>query len=76
MSEDKVATYKEAYETWQKHLMGLHEFFLEHKRIDPVQLKGLLNREARWKRRYDEARLRLLGIEEESPATDDEDEDS
>jgi len=35
-----------------------------------VRLKGLLNREARAKRRYDRARLRLLGIEEEGPFSD------
>jgi hypothetical protein len=30
--------------------------------MDPPRLKGLLNREARAKARYDEARLRLLGL--------------
>ena len=66
MNEDKVAAYKEAYETWQKHLAQLHEVLLEHKRLDPLRLKGVLNRESRSKRKYDVARLRLLGIEEES----------
>lgn len=74
MSEDRVAAYREAYEAWQKHLTGLHEFFLEGKRLDPVRIKGLLNRESRAKRRYDEARLRLLGIEEEGEAEEDEEE--
>ena len=37
----------------------------EGKRLDPIRLKGLLNRESRAKRRYDLARLRLLGLEEE-----------
>lgn len=72
MSEDKVAAYKEAYETWQRHLAALHEFFLEGKRIDPLRMKGVLNREARSKRRYDAARLRLLGIEEEGPLDEEE----
>jgi hypothetical protein len=43
-----------------------------------VRLKGLLNRESRAKRRYDQARLRLLGIEEENASFIDdsaEDED-
>jgi hypothetical protein len=71
-SEDKVAVYKEAYDTWQRHLGALHEFFLEKKRIDPLRLKGVLNREARSKRKYDQARLRLLGIEEDGPFADDE----
>jgi hypothetical protein len=75
-TEDKVAAYREAYETWQRHLAALHEFFLEKKRIDPLRLKGVLNREARSKRKYDQARLRLLGIEEDGPfGADDEDED-
>jgi len=65
--EDRVADYREAYAAWQKQLAGLHEVFLESKRLDPVRLKGLLNRESRAKRRYDRARLRLLGIEDDSP---------
>jgi hypothetical protein len=72
-SEDKVAVYQEAYETWQRHLVPLHEFFLEKKRIDPLRLKGVLNREARSKRKYDAARLRLLGIEDDGPLFDDGD---
>ena len=71
-SEDKVAAYKDAYETWQRHLAPLHEFFIEKKRIDPLRLKGVLNREVRSKRLYDQARLRLLGIEEEGPFGADE----
>jgi hypothetical protein len=74
-SEDKVAVYRDAYETWQRHLAALHEFFLEQKRIDPLRLKGVLNREARSKRKYDQARLRLLGIEEDAPLFDDGDDD-
>ncbi len=77
--EDKVAAYTEAYETWQRHLAALHEFFLEKKRIDPLHLKGVLTREARSKHKYDAARLRLLGIEDDgmsladaaAPADDD-----
>jgi hypothetical protein len=71
-TEDKVAVYKEAYATWQRHLAVLHEFFLKKKRIDPLRLKGVLNREARSKRKYDQARLRLLGIEEDGPFGDDD----
>jgi hypothetical protein len=74
--EDRVGVYKEAYETWQKHLSGLHEVFLEGKRLDPLRIKGLLNRESRAKRKYDVARLRLLGIEEEDDSLiDDSEED-
>ena len=72
---ETLAEYREAYDTWQKHLTGLHAVFLEGNRLDPVRLKGLLNRESRAKRRYDHARLRLLGIEdEEDPGEEDGDE--
>jgi hypothetical protein len=72
---ETVAEYREAYEAWQKHLSGLHAFLLEGRRLDPLRIKGLLNREARAKRRYDAARLRLLGIEDEGDLLDDDDTD-
>jgi hypothetical protein len=75
MNDDRVEAYKEAYETWQKHLAAVHELLLEHKRMDPLRIKGLLNRESRSKRKYDLARLRLLGIEEDAEPSPDEDED-
>jgi hypothetical protein len=76
MAEDKVTEYRAAYETWQRHLEALHAFFLDKQRIDPLRLKGILVREARSKRKYDVARLRLLGIEEDGPfAGGDDDED-
>jgi hypothetical protein len=76
MAEDRVTEYREAYDAWQKQLAGLHDVFLEGHRLDPVRLKGLLNRESRAKRRYDRARLHLLGIEEDEPFSDsDEDGD-
>lgn len=53
-----------AWEDWQAQLAKLHAFFLDGERIPPQQMKGLLNREARAKERYDQARRRLLGIEE------------
>jgi hypothetical protein len=74
-SNDNRIAYREAYEAWQRQLTGLHEVFLEDKRLDPVRLKGLLNRESRAKRRYDLARLRLLGIEEEDASFIDDSED-
>lgn len=54
--------YREAWEAWQKQLARLHEVFLEGEAIAPPQLKGLLNREARAKERYDAAREALLGL--------------
>jgi hypothetical protein len=71
--EETIQAYREAYETWQRQLTGLHEVFLEGKRLDPIRLKGLLNRESRAKRRFDQARLRLLGIEEEDIVDEAED---
>ena len=56
------AEYEAAYEAWQRQLQRLHQVFLEGERLDPPQLKGLLNREARAKERYDAAREALLGI--------------
>ena len=76
IESDKVAAYREAYHAWQKQLVALHGVFLEGERLDPLRLKGLLNRESHAKRRYDQARLRLLGIEEDDIAfIDDSEED-
>ena len=61
---ETLEEYRAAYEAWQKHLAGVHDFLLEGKRpANPLQIKGLLNREARAKRKYDLARFKLLGIE-------------
>jgi hypothetical protein len=75
--DERNGEYREAYAAWQKQLEDLHAVFLEGRRLDPVRLKGLLNRESRAKRRYDRARLRLLGIEEEDePSEGDAEEDA
>lgn len=68
VSEERRKAYLSAYEDWQKKLQDLHEVFLDGART-PVgdQFKGLLNREARAKEKYDLARLELLGI---APAGD------
>ena len=58
----KQAEYREAWESWQRQLTRLHEVFLEGEPLEPPKLKGLLNREARAKQRYDAAREALLGI--------------
>lgn len=64
---ERQREYREAWEGWQKQLGRLHEVFLEGGSIEPPQLKGLLNREARAKQRYDAAREALLGV---GPADD------
>ena len=59
---DVKQEYQEAYESWQKQLTEMHRVLLAGERLDPPQLKGLLNREARAKERYDKARRKLLGL--------------
>lgn len=61
---DRKSAYRQAYDEWQEQLATLHRVFLDGERLDPPKLKGLLNREARAKERYDDARLALLGIDE------------
>ncbi len=55
--------YSRAYRAWQVQLQDLHRVLLEGQSMVPPKLKGLLNREARAKERYDTARRALLGIE-------------
>ena len=57
--------YLDSYEAWQKQLQALHRILLQGEPARPPLLKGLLNREARAKQRYDQARRRLLGLSEE-----------
>ena len=59
---EREREYRAAWEAWQRQLGRLHEVFLEGAAIGPPQLKGLLNREARAKERYDAARAALLGV--------------
>lgn len=54
--------YRQAFDAWQGQLVALHRVFLEGEAMEPPKLKGLLNREARAKERYDAARLALLGL--------------
>jgi hypothetical protein len=70
--EDTKAAYRQAYEDWQAKLAELHRLLLDGERIPPIQIKGLLNRESRAKRSYDQARLALLGIESEEESLEDE----
>ena len=63
VSDERRAAYLAAYDDWQKKLQDMHDVFLDGTKT-PVgdQFKGLLNREARAKKKYDLARLELLGI--------------
>ncbi len=58
----RQAEYRDAYDAWQKQLSRMHDVFLHGDPLPPPKLKGLLNREARAKQRYDAARDALLGI--------------
>ena len=63
VDEARRAAYLEAYEDWQRKLLELHAVLLDGAReLGGDQMKGLLNREARAKAKYDEARLALLGF--------------
>ena len=63
--DDVKREYLESYEAWQQHLQALHRVLLEGERLEPPKLKGLLNREAHAKERYEQARRRLLGLSED-----------
>ena len=60
--------YRSAWEGWTRQLERVHAALLDGEAMTPDRLKGLLNREARAKRAYDAARLRLLGIDEGAEA--------
>lgn len=62
MPDDVKDEYRQAYENWTKQIADLHRVLLDGERLEPPKLKGLLNREARAKDRYDAARRRLLGL--------------
>ena len=62
VSGERRQAYLQAYEDWQKQLAALHEVLLDGRTLPGDKMKGLLNREARAKKRYDEARLELIGI--------------
>lgn len=61
--EETRDAYRKAWDEWQKQLAHIHRVFLEDEPIQPEQMKGLLNREARKKDAYDAARARLLGLD-------------
>lgn len=64
MPEDIKEEYRQAYEAWTKHVRDLHGVLLDGQSLGPPKLKGLLNREAHAKERYDAARRKLLGLSE------------
>ncbi len=65
-----IEAYRAALAAWQRQLQVLHGVLLDGESLGPPQLKGLLNREARAKERYDAARFKLLGIPVSPPPTD------
>lgn len=74
VDQETAAAYREAWEGWLRQIEHVNRVFLDGEAIRPDQIKGLLNREARAKVKYDQARLRLLGLDEPLPgatASDD-----
>ena len=74
VDEATAKSYREAWDAWKKQVEHLHRVFLDGETLKPDQIKGLLNREARAKAKYDAARLALLGLDEsplETPAGDE-----
>lgn len=67
VDDETAREYREAWEGWRKQIDHVNRVFLDGEAIRPEQMKGLLNREARWKQRFDDARLRLLGLDRDSP---------
>lgn len=65
VSDDVRGEYQAAWDDWRAQLDKVHAMFLDGVRPHPTQIKGMLNREARAKERYDAARKRLLGITDE-----------
>ena len=63
VDSERKQEYEHAYQAWQQQLAGLHRVMLEGESLEPPKLKGLLNREARTKERYDAAREALLGLD-------------
>ncbi len=63
--DDVRRHYLQSYELWQEHLRALHRVLLEGEMMEPPKLKGLLNREAHAKERYEQARRRLLGLSDQ-----------
>ena len=57
-----IEHYMTAHAEWRKQLNALHRILIDGETLDPPKLKGLLNREARTKERYDAARFKLLGV--------------
>ena len=74
VDESTRQAYREAWDAWRKQVESMHDALLDGRQFEPAKLKGLLNREARAKAAYDEARERLLGIEAPSPSPANPDE--
>jgi len=67
VSEDLHTQYMTAYSAWLEQITAVHNFFFEESALRPDKVKGLLNREANAKDKYDLARLKLLGLDSDSP---------
>jgi|TARA_B110000263_G_C15179250_1_gene450754 hypothetical protein len=66
VSKDLHSEYMTAYFAWIERIEAVHKFFFEESTLRPDKVKGLLNREANAKGKYDLARLRLLGLDSDT----------
>jgi hypothetical protein len=66
VSEELRSQYMAAYSTWIRQIEAVHNFFFDESVLRPDKVKGLLNREANAKEKYDLARLKLLGLDSDS----------
>jgi hypothetical protein len=68
---DPKSAYRAAYDDWQRQIQMLHRVFLDGETLASAdRMKGLLNREVRAFEKYQEARLRLLGIPSDQDSAD------
>ena len=75
-TEEQKQTYREALADWERKRDDVHRLLLEDQRMPPDRIKGLLNREARAKEKYDLERRRLLGIPDDGDEFADDAEDA
>ena len=60
--DERRATYRTAWERWQKDLQSLHTVLLDGQTLDPMHRVALLRSESHSHDRYEAARRRLLGL--------------
>ena len=62
VSKEIHQEYIDSYTAWLRQLEAVHAFFFEGTMLTPDKVKGLLNREANAKAKYDLNRAKMLGL--------------